>query len=174
MGWFEKTIEAADEVPAEQTGPEGHSIPAEAYQEMAKLYRQLGTVLEKMNAPVKEDALRFAKEYWEDLGKLLEMTGNGAWQEDTLMQMKLSLEALHTLTFLAGDLTRAGISPEEQIGRIRNLERRSTKAAESHGTHKLYGELSQEIRTASSAAMDAVNRQAEVLLENPGTERNSS
>lgn len=170
MGWFEKTIEAADEAIEEQTKTEGDPLLTEEHKEMAGLYLQLGTVLEKMNVPAQEDTPGHAEEYWEDLGRILEVTKDGVRQDDPLTQMKFSLEALHTLTFLAGDLTRAGISREEQTDRIRELERRSREAAVSHDGHELYPELSEEIKEASDTAMDAVNRQSEAFWENTQTE----
>ena len=177
MGWFEKAVAAAREAEdgnreensrkaagwEEQTVPEekaGGMMTVTKNQRKAEQYLKLGTVLEKINAPSGEDAPWNAQEYWEDLGEILAQ-GGAFLQEDPLMQMKLSLEALHTLTFLSGDLMRAGIDSKQQSRRINELFERCTEVNVPPARQEVCRRMLEELKEASVTAMQAVEHQKE-------------
>ncbi len=177
MGWFEKAAEAAREAETEMTegdflmpaGPGEQALSekkADGEKGMAQnrrkaeQYLRLGAVLEKINSPSDEDAPWNAQEYWEDLGEILSQD-QGFWQEDPLMQMKLSLEALRTLTFLSGDLMRAGIDGKQLSMRIRELLERSTEVEVPPARQEVCRRMLEEIREAAATAMQAAEHQKE-------------
>lgn len=177
MGWFEKAAEAAREAETEMTegdflmpaGPGEQALPekkADGEKGMAQnrrkaeQYLRLGAVLEKINSPSDEDAPWNAQEYWEDLGEILSQD-QSFWQEDPLMQMKLNLEALRTLTFLSGDLMRAGIDGKQLSMRIRELLERSTEVEVPPARQEVCRRMLEEIREAAATAMQAAEHQKE-------------
>ena len=177
MGWFEKAAEAAREAETEMTegdflmpaGPGEQALSekkADGEKGMAQnrrkaeQYLRLGAVLEKINSPSDEDAPWNAQEYWEDLGEILSQD-QGFWQEDPLMQMKLNLEALRTLTFLSGDLMRAGIDGKQLSMRIRELLERSTEVEVPPARQEVCRRMLEEIREAAATAMQAAEHQKE-------------
>ena len=177
MGWFEKAVEAAREEEAESTeensltppGSEGQALSkekADGVKDMAEdrrkaeRYLRLGAVLEKIHSPSEEDAPWNAQEYWADLGEILS-EDKRFLREDPLIQMKLSLEALRTLTFLSGDLIRSGIDSKQQSMRIQELLERCAEVEVPPARKEVCRRMLEEIRKASAAAMQAVEHQKE-------------
>lgn len=177
MGWFEKAAEAAREAEAgsakeysrKAAGQAGETLPVDKAdglkalaedREKAERYLRLGAVWEKINSPSGEDAPWNAQEYWEDLGEILS-EDKAFLQEDPLMQMKLSLEALRTITFLSGDLMRSGIDSRQINRRIRELLEGCTEVEVPPARQVVCRGLLEEIREASAAAIQAVEHQEE-------------
>lgn len=177
MGWLEKVVEAAREAEAgsaeenirTKAGSTAQALPdkkAGGAKDMtenrrkAERYLRLGAVLEKIHSPFGEDAPWNAQEYWEDLGEILS-EDKDFLQEDPLMQMKLSLEALRTLTFLSGDLIRSGIDSKQQGERIRELLVRCAEVEVPPARQEVCGKMMEEIQEACATAIQVVENQTE-------------
>ena len=142
MGWFEKAAEAGA-----GTGKE-----AEEMREKAQEYLRLGGTLEKIHSSGGEEAALNAAQYWEDLGALLKSGGEDGILEDWLAQLKFCRESLLTLTFLSGELTQAGISEQQQTGRIEELEELARGVSAPAGGEQVRGRILGEIKEAAASA----------------------
>ena len=171
LGWFQKAVEAAekkepgDGMDQEGVKHTGGRTQMEKEKQEASLYLRLGTVLEKIPSSPEEDAVLNAEEYWEDLGQILEISGEETVLEDPLTKLRFCREALRTLTFLSGDLIRAGIDKTEQTGRIRELESLAESVTASPGREELMGQIQEEIRAACASALEAAgNAETETII----------
>ena len=77
------------------------------------------------------------------------------------MQLKFCRESLYTLTFLAGDLTRSGISSEEQLSRIREVETLARKTRITDLQKEMSDRILEEIESAGQSAEEAVRNSSE-------------
>ena len=143
------------------TLPEGTGFEEMAREESdltktAALYLELGGSLEKIHSSNEEEAAGSAGRYWENLGRILDQSRDGQGLEDPLMQLKFCRESLYTLTFLAGDLTRSGISSEEQLSRIREVETLARKTRIMDLQKEMSDRILEEIESAGQSAEEAV------------------
>ena len=150
MGWFEKAVGV-------QTGAESGG---DEIREKAQLYLQLGGILEKIHSSGEKDAPMNAMEYWEDLGLMLEKAGKEGVLEDWQAQLKFCRESLHTLTFLSGELNRAGVKSREQICRIEEIEDLAGKVEIPPAAGERGEEILEEIRQAVSSAKESAGHKA--------------
>ena len=186
MGWFEKAVEAAEHAGARTSGSartNGSGASAEEMEDSeagsagaaageverqlekqvktAALYLRLGTVLEKIRSGPGEETGQSAVSYWEELNNILKMDQMDGIMEDPMIRLKLCRESLQTLTFLSGDLARAGIGKTEQIGMIETMEDLAEGVTIPAAGREAGERVLEEIRQAASAAREAAEHVSE-------------
>ncbi len=135
LGWFQKAVKAAgsvgekvpeEERPAEESAGKRTQAVLETdmkrIREEADLYLQLGTILEKIHSPDEEQVALSTPEYWKSLESIVAEISEPKEMNEPLTQLKMIRDALGTITFLSGDLERAGINCEEQTEMIRKMD----------------------------------------------------
>ena len=78
-----------------------------------------------------------------------------------MIRLKLCRESLQTLTFLSGDLARAGIGKTEQIGIIETMEDLAEGVTIPAAGREAGERVLEEIRQAASAAREAAEHVSE-------------
>ena len=150
MGWFGKAVDTRG-----GTGKE-----MEDMKQKAQVYLRLGGILEKIHSSGEEEAPLNAARYWEDLGALLKRDDEDRIPEDWLTQLKFCRESLQTLTFLSGELKEAGISEQQQNGRIGALEKLARSVSAPAGGGQICDRILGEIEEAAASARQAATHNA--------------
>ena len=149
MGWFEKAVEASADTQASERTKESRK--------KAEAYLRLGTVLEKIRQAPGEDMGMNAVSYWEELNRILKPDQADRTFEDPLILLKLCLDSLQTITFLAGDLAGAGIDTQKISRMISTMEDMAEGTNIPPGREESAGRILKEIRQALPAAREAVD-----------------
>ena len=149
MGWFEKAVEASSDTRA--------LIRTEKSRKRAAEYLKLGKVLEKIHSAPEEDTGVNAVSYWEELNRIVETDQADGTFADPLIRLKLCRDCLQTITFLAGDLERAGIDTLRISRMIKTMKDMAGEAKIPPGREAAAGRIQEEIRKALSAAREAVD-----------------
>lgn len=163
LGWFDKALEAGENLEEDSgqdlpgRGDDSGREKAEEQKREAELYCALGKALEKIRSPKENGGPSGALEYWENLNRILEAQKNGSGLKEPFTRLRFIKESLDTITFLAADLGRSGISKEEINRRIRELTDMAERVKVSASPGRMRDEMLEEIRGSGETALEAAD-----------------